>query len=132
MRFLIVLLAMLSLPAALTGAAEQKSPARTGPFVAFCKEPINAKACHDAVITIDNYNRMVDMNMITPPAGFVRACTPWPPKYLQGAELRKYNAERRNKTVAAVLAWLNHHPEAKTRATDDGIQLAMRALYPCR
>lgn len=99
-------------------AANADVPANARDFVAFCSS--NEKACHDKIVTVDDVNLLIKTGLATKPASQAHACE-W------GRSTHEQFAEK----VKAVLDWLKNHPEEDSLSTDDAINDALAALWPC-
>ena len=105
-------MAILSIGFIATGLATENAPT-VNDFLAICAQG-------DAVQTMDGHIRC--MNPIT--KGFANGRA--------AHDVCDYQHAMPDTARLAVTQWLSNHPELSNRGEDDGIRIALRALYPCR
>ena len=100
------LLVLFVLPA----RAADEVPPQSGAFLSYCKT--NSKGCNDKISDI------IFATMVTNPIDH-KWC---PPKEVDDVNI----------LGPKVVHWLTAHPEINNTKTNDGIQLALSQLYPCK
>jgi hypothetical protein len=108
------------LPEEAAMAAEAPSSAKE--FIVFCRT--QAEACRAKIIAVDNENLMIKGGLADKPASQKHACW-W------GKTWGAPGHETLSQKAKAVLDWLNDHPEESGLTTDDAINDAIAALWPC-
>jgi hypothetical protein len=96
-----------------TAFAADDAPSQTVAFVAYCK--INNAGCNGKIAEI--YATMLINKTINP------ADRSWCPAK-QAVDIKVL--------APKVMGWLSVHPEANSKTTNDGIQMAVVQLYPCK
>jgi Rap1a immunity proteins len=93
--------------------AVNDAPSQTGAFLAYCKT--NSEGCADKIAGI--YAAMLVNQTINP--GNRKWCS-------------AKEANDMKILVPKVMGWLSAHSEANSNATNDGIEMAIIQLYPCK
>ena len=114
MRRAALLLCSLLIPAVLAlsqfSAWADDAPPQSGPFLTYCK--MNRKGCSDKIAEI-NFAMMIT--------------APIDRKWCPGNATTNDDA-----LTSKVVQWLAAHPEAANKTTNEGIELALSGLYPCK
>lgn len=92
------------------------APGNTGAFVSYCRT--NSEECSDKIAEI--YATMLINSTIS--AGQAKA-----PKWCPAKEATDMKV-----LTPKVTGWLSTHPEANSKTTNDGIEMAIIQLYPCK
>jgi hypothetical protein len=107
------LIALAAVVLSSTAFAADDAPSQTGAFLSYCKT--NDAGCTGKIS--DMYTAMLII-VSTNPAGRT-----WCPAK-QAVDIKVL--------APKVVGWLSAHPEANSKPTNDGIQMAVTALYPCK
>ncbi len=96
-----------------SGVTSLGSPDRTGAFVSFCADPAHRTVCDEEIVaaSLSAYIAYQDGK----PG---QHCTS--PDSVETPEL-----------ASKVIAWLGRHPELNGQPTEDGIAMAIDAIWPC-
>ena len=93
-----------------TAAKADDAPSQTGAFLAYCKT--NSKGCVDKIANI-SFAMLVS--------------NPIDHKWCPAKETDDVDA-----LTPKVVQWLAAHPETTSKKTNEGIELALTQLYPCK
>ncbi len=93
--------------------AVDEVPSQTGAFLAYCKT--NSEGCTDKIAGI--YAAMLINQTIHP------SDRKWCPAK---------EADEVKVLASKVMGWLSAHSEANNKTTNDGIEMAIIQLYPCK
>jgi hypothetical protein len=109
--FCFIALCVVVLPS--TAIAVDNAPSQTGAFLAYCKT--NSEGCADKISGI--YAAMMINQTIHPSDR----------KWCQAKEANDIKV-----LAPKVTGWLSVHSETNSKTTNDGIEMAIIQLYPCK